>query len=48
MRKLGTPREDANQINFVTNLSGEHIGLLPYERMDAGVLEHTPEVEGPA
>lgn len=44
MRKLGTPRDDANRVNFLTNLSGEHIGLLPYERMDAGVLEHTPEV----
>ncbi|KAH7226035.1 hypothetical protein B0J15DRAFT_411436 [Fusarium solani] len=44
MRKLGTPREDANRVNFVTSLSGEHIGLLPYERMDAGVLEHTPEM----
>ena len=45
MRKLGTPREDANRVNFVTSLSGEHIGLLPYERMDAEVLEHTPEVK---
>ncbi|KAJ4230735.1 hypothetical protein NW757_013967 [Fusarium falciforme] len=44
MRKLGTPREDADRVNFVTSLSGEHIGLLPYERMDAGVLEHTPEM----
>ncbi|KAI8670217.1 hypothetical protein NCS55_00766800 [Fusarium keratoplasticum] len=44
MRKLGTPREDANRVNFVTSLSGEHIGLLPYERMDAEVLEHTPEM----
>ncbi|RMJ18908.1 hypothetical protein CDV36_001412 [Fusarium kuroshium] len=44
MRKLGAPREDANRVNFVTNLSGEHIGLLPYERMDSGVLEHTPEM----
>ncbi|KAI8938280.1 hypothetical protein NX059_005938 [Plenodomus lindquistii] len=44
MRKLGTPREDANRVNFVTNLSGEHIGFLPYERMDAEVLEHTPEM----
>ncbi|CAH0033221.1 unnamed protein product [Clonostachys rhizophaga] len=43
MRKLGTPREDASWVNFVTDLSRDHIGLLPYERMDAGVLEHTPE-----
>ncbi|KAM5361900.1 hypothetical protein ACJZ2D_012845 [Fusarium nematophilum] len=44
MRKLGTPRNDAYWVNFVTNLSGERIGVLPYERMDAGVLEHTPEM----
>ncbi|KAK9437260.1 FAD binding domain-containing protein [Metarhizium brunneum] len=44
MRKLGTPRDDAYWVNFATNLAGECIGVLPYERMDAGVLEHTPEM----
>lgn len=46
MRKLGSPRNDAYWVNFVTNLAGERIGVLPYERMDSGVLEHTPEVSG--
>ncbi|KAK2592314.1 hypothetical protein QQS21_010004 [Conoideocrella luteorostrata] len=45
MRKLGTPRSDAQWVNFVTNLSGERIGILPYERMDKEVLQHTPENE---
>ncbi|TPX10374.1 uncharacterized protein E0L32_008779 [Thyridium curvatum] len=44
LRKLGSPREDAYWVNFVTNLSGERIGFLPYERMDKEVLEHTPEM----
>jgi 2-polyprenyl-6-methoxyphenol hydroxylase-like FAD-dependent oxidoreductase len=43
LRKLGSPREDAFWVNFVTNLSGERIGVLPYERMDVGVLDDTPE-----
>jgi hypothetical protein len=43
MRKLGSPREDAFWVNFLTNLSGERIGVLPYERMDPEVLEDTPE-----
>jgi 2-polyprenyl-6-methoxyphenol hydroxylase-like FAD-dependent oxidoreductase len=43
MRKLGSPREDAYWVNFVTNLSGERIGVLPYERMDVDVLDDTPE-----
>jgi len=45
MRKLGSPRDDAYWVNFVTNLSGERIGVLPYERMDPEVLNDTPEVE---
>lgn len=44
MRKLGSPRNDAYWVNFVTNLSGDRIGALPYERMDPGVLHYTPEV----
>ncbi|CAK7236556.1 hypothetical protein SEUCBS140593_009659 [Sporothrix eucalyptigena] len=44
MRKIGTPRDDAYWVNFVTNLSGERIGVLPYERMDAKVLDATPEI----
>lgn len=44
LRHLGTPREDAYWVNFVTNLAGEAVGRLPYERMDAGVLDHTPEM----
>lgn len=44
IRQLGTKRADAFWVNFLTNLSGESVGVLPYERMDVGVLEHTPEV----
>lgn len=44
MRSLGTPRDDAYWVNFLTNLSGERIGVLPYERMDSAVLDETPEV----
>ncbi|KFY88038.1 hypothetical protein V500_06606 [Pseudogymnoascus sp. VKM F-4518 (FW-2643)] len=42
IRNLGTKREDAYWVNFVTSLAGHHVGDLPYERMDAEVLEHTP------
>lgn len=44
MRRLGSPRKDAFWVNFVTNLSGERIGRLPYERMDPAVLNDTPEM----
>ncbi|KAI6780267.1 FAD binding domain-containing protein [Emericellopsis cladophorae] len=44
MRKLGSPRGDSYWVNFLTNLSGERIGLLPYERMDKEVLDCTPEM----
>lgn len=44
IRRLGSPRDEAYWVNFLTNLSGERIGVLPYERMDANVLEDTPEV----
>ncbi|KAL0936770.1 2,4-dichlorophenol 6-monooxygenase [Colletotrichum truncatum] len=44
LRKFGTPRNDAYWVNFLTNLSGERVGFLPYERMDVEVLESTPEM----
>ncbi|KAI7778068.1 hypothetical protein LA080_002643 [Diaporthe eres] len=44
IRSLGTPRDDAYWVNFLTNLSGERIGVLPYERMDFAVLDETPEM----
>jgi FAD binding domain-containing protein len=44
IRKIGSPRDEAYWVNFLTDLSGERIGVLPYERMDPGVLDHTPEV----
>ena len=44
IRSLGTRRDDAYWVNFLTTLSGEVLGRLPYERMDPGVLEHTPEM----
>ena len=44
LRSMGTARNDAYWVNFVTNLSGERVGVLPYERMDREVLEDTPEM----
>jgi hypothetical protein len=44
IRQVGTPRNDAFWVNFVTNLSDERVGKLPYERMDADVLNATPTV----
>ncbi|KAJ4405302.1 hypothetical protein N0V82_010336 [Gnomoniopsis sp. IMI 355080] len=44
LRRLGTCRDDAYWVNFLTNLSGEQIGVLPYERMDPAVLDDTPEM----
>ena len=41
---MGTARQDAFWVNFLTNLSGESVGRLPYERMDVDVLDVTPEV----
>lgn len=46
LRQIGTSRDDAYWVNFLTNLSGERIGVLPYERMDPEVLDDTPEVNG--
>ncbi|KAJ5390086.1 FAD binding domain-containing protein [Penicillium cataractarum] len=42
IRKVGTSRSDAYWVNFITSLAGEHVGKLPYERMDAEVLNSTP------
>ncbi|KAJ3533534.1 hypothetical protein NM208_g7942 [Fusarium decemcellulare] len=44
LRRLGTQRDDAYWVNFLINLSRERIGVLPYERMDSGVLDCTPEM----
>lgn len=44
IRSLGTPREDAYWVNFLTTLSGEVLGQLICERMDKGVLDHIPEI----
>ena len=44
IRNLGTKRADAFWVNFVTSLTGSHVGCLPYERMDLEVLEDTPMV----
>ncbi|EAU30963.1 predicted protein [Aspergillus terreus NIH2624] len=42
IRKIGTSRRDAYWVNFITSLAGEQVGRLPYERMDAEVLNSTP------
>ncbi|KAL4807431.1 FAD binding domain-containing protein [Aspergillus unguis] len=42
IRKIGTRRDDAYWVNFTTSLAGDHVGRLPYERMDAQVLDDTP------
>lgn len=44
LRKKGTPRDDAKWIRFVTSLSGEEVGVLPFFRLEPDVLEITPEV----
>lgn len=44
IRKMGTGRRDAYWVNFVTSLAGGQVGRLPYERMDAKVLDDTPAV----
>lgn len=44
IRRLGTRREEASRVNFLTTLSGELVGSLPYERMDVDVLDSTPEM----
>ncbi|KAJ5767388.1 uncharacterized protein N7511_005004 [Penicillium nucicola] len=44
VRQIGTSREDSQWVNFLTNLSGNVVGRLPYERMDPAVLEDTPEM----
>jgi 2-polyprenyl-6-methoxyphenol hydroxylase-like FAD-dependent oxidoreductase len=44
IRSLGAQRDDAYWVNFLTTLSGNVVGRLPYERMDAAVLDLTPEM----
>ncbi|EMC96067.1 hypothetical protein BAUCODRAFT_148901 [Baudoinia panamericana UAMH 10762] len=44
LRNVGTARRDGYWVNFVATLTGERIGQLPYERMDAEVLHDTPEM----
>ena len=44
IRSLGSQRDDAYWVNFVTTLSGERIGKLEYEQMDPAVLDATPEM----
>lgn len=44
IRRLGTRREEASRVNFLTTLSGDSVGFLPYERMDLAVLDATPEM----
>lgn len=44
IRMTGTSRGDAYWVNFITSLAGESVGKLPYERMDAKVLDSTPTV----
>ena len=47
IRSLGTSRGDGCWVNFITSLSGDEVGRLPYERMDPEVLDDTPEVYSP-
>ncbi|GJP93694.1 hypothetical protein CBS147321_8278 [Aspergillus niger] len=42
IRSIGTKRGEAFWVNFITSLSGRHVGRLPYERMEPAVLESTP------
>ncbi|KAJ5086585.1 Monooxygenase FAD-binding [Penicillium alfredii] len=44
VRQLGTSRADGSWVNFITSLSGDAVGRLPYERMDPAVLDDTPEM----
>ena len=44
IRKYPAPRHEASWVRFVTTLSGEEVGSLPYERMSLDVLDDTPEV----
>ncbi|RHZ55176.1 uncharacterized protein CDV56_107902 [Aspergillus thermomutatus] len=48
IRKIGTPRRDAYWVNFITSLDGKLVGRLPYERMDADVLDMIHNIPQPA
>ena len=42
IRAAGQDSADAGHVNFVTRLSGDLIGRLPFERQGEGCLEYTP------
>lgn len=44
LRSLPAHRVDAQYVQFVTNLSGQNLGRLDYERMHADVLQYSPEM----
>lgn len=44
IRKHPAFREDAKWVRFCTNLSGQAVGHLPYERMSLDVLDVSPEM----
>jgi hypothetical protein len=44
IRQHPAPRHEARWVRFVTNLSGQEVGCLPYERMSLDVLDASPEV----
>jgi 2-polyprenyl-6-methoxyphenol hydroxylase-like FAD-dependent oxidoreductase len=46
IRQHPAPRHEARWVRFVTNLSGQEVGCLPYERMSLDVLDASPEVSG--
>ena len=42
MARRGTPAQDGGWVRFMTTLSGNEIGVLPYERQDEAVRAFTP------
>ena len=42
LRRLATPRADGSQVVWMTRLSGEELGRLPYERQGDDCLTDTP------
>lgn len=43
LRKKGVPASEGDKVRFMTFLTGDEIGSLPYERQDEAVKEVTPE-----
>ncbi|KAF1812560.1 hypothetical protein P152DRAFT_473715 [Eremomyces bilateralis CBS 781.70] len=43
LRQKGVPVEEGDRVRFLTHLTGDEIGCLPYERQDKAVEELTPE-----